>query len=79
MSKKFYFGGTSITKGGGLEDVEYRDDDIRPLYRKMGVYLPKQEECSYVHVLSKIFNYECINKSKSGTVEQKNYKKRWII
>ena len=43
--KEILFWGTSITKGGGLEDVEYRDD-IRPLYRKMGVYVPKQEECS---------------------------------
>tara|TARA_B100000085_G_scaffold198644_1_gene182235 strand:- start:588 stop:2660 length:2073 start_codon:yes stop_codon:yes gene_type:complete len=74
MSKKFYFGGTSITKGGGLEDVEYRDD-IRPLYRKMGVYLPTQEECSYAHVLSKIFNYECINKSKSGSGTKRTIRK----
>ena len=74
MKNKFYFGGTSITKAGGFEDIKQRDD-IRPLYRKMGVYVPKQEECSYAYILSKIFNYECVNKSKSGSGTKRTIRK----
>tara|TARA_Y100000592_G_scaffold826_1_gene1357 strand:- start:2499 stop:4568 length:2070 start_codon:yes stop_codon:yes gene_type:complete len=74
MTEKFYFGGTSITKGGGFESADYRDD-IRPLYRKMGVYLPSQEKCSYPHILSEILNYECVNEAKSGSGTKRTIRK----
>ena len=64
----FYFGGTSITKGGGFEPLSARTE-IRPLYKeKYGIDLPSQEECSYPSVIAKNLKAtKFINDAKSGS------------
>ena len=64
----FYFGGTSITKGGGFEPLSARTD-IRPLYKeKYGIDLPSQEECSYASIIAKNLKAtKFINDAKSGS------------
>ena len=65
--KYLYTGGTSVTKGGGLENIEHRND-IRPLYKeKFGIDLPPQEECSYPFHLAEILDLTLINDAKSGS------------
>ena len=64
----FYFGGTSITKGGGFEPLSARKD-IRPMYKeKYGIDLPSQEECSYASIIAKNLKAtKFINDAKSGS------------
>lgn len=67
-NKKYLFiNGTSISAGGGFEEYQYRKD-VRDLYQKKGIDLPKNQiECTYGYHLSKILNLKLINKSKSGS------------
>ena len=64
----FYFGGTSITKGGGFEPLSARTD-IRPMYKeKYGIELPSQEDCTYASQVAKNLKAsKFVNDAKSGS------------
>lgn len=58
--------GSSITKGGGFENYQYRKD-VRNFYKLKGVEVPIQDECTYTYHLGKLLNYEPINLAKCGS------------
>lgn len=66
--KYLYTNGSSITAGGGFEEIKYRVEEIRDLYKNMGVELPEtQVECSYPYFLAKNLKLELINDAKCGS------------
>ena len=71
-----YLGGTSITKGGGLENEEFRQD-IRPLYfEKYNINLPDQSECNYGFHLGNILGCRTVvNNAKSGSGTKRTIRK----
>ena len=58
--------GSSVTKGGGFENYQYRQD-VRDFYKSKGVDVPIQEECTYTYHLSKLLNSQPINLAKCGS------------
>ena len=46
--------GSSITKGGGFENYQYRQD-VRDFYKSKGVEVPMQDECTYTYQFSKMW------------------------
>ncbi len=58
--------GSSVTKGGGFENYQYRQD-VRDFYKSKGIDVPIQEECTYTYHLSKLLNSQPINLAKCGS------------
>ena len=58
--------GSSVTKGGGFENYQYRQD-VRDFYKSKGVEVPIQDECTYTYHLSKLLNSQPINLAKCGS------------
>lgn len=68
MDKNYlYINGSSISAGGGFEEYKYRKE-IRDIYKSKGIELSEtQVECSFGHYISKEYNLQLINHSKSGS------------
>ena len=58
--------GSSVTKGGGFENYQYRQD-VRNFYKSKGVEVPIQDECTYTYHLGKLLNSQPINLAKCGS------------
>ena len=58
--------GSSVTKGGGFENYQYRQD-VRDFYKSKGVEVPIQDECTYTYHLGKLLNSQPINLAKCGS------------
>jgi hypothetical protein len=58
--------GSSITKGGGFENYQYRQG-VRDFYKSKGVEVPMQDECTYTYHLGKLLNSQPINLAKCGS------------
>jgi hypothetical protein len=62
-----YINGSSVSAGGGFEEYKYRKE-IRDIYNSKGIELPEtQIECSFGYYISKEYNLQLINHSKSGS------------